>query len=67
MKGLLAAVFADCGARVIGADVSSEVAASINCDECHVVGEPGFADLVAKNTAAGRLSVTSELHTLRRK
>ncbi len=57
----LAAVFADCGARVIGADVSPEVVASINRGECHVVGEPGLAGLVAKNTAAGRLSATSDL------
>lgn len=57
----LAAVFADCGARVIGADVDQNVVDNINRGECHVVGEPGLAELVSKNVAAGRLSATSEL------
>jgi len=57
----LAAVFADCGAKVIGADVDQDVVDSINRGECHVVGEPGLAELVSKNVAAGRLSATSEL------
>lgn len=57
----LAAVFADHGARVIGADVNPDVVASINRGECHVMGEPELNGLVAKNVVAGRLSATSDL------
>ncbi len=57
----LASVFADCGARVIGADVNLDIVAGINRGECHVTGEPGLAELIEKNVAEGRLSATSNL------
>lgn len=56
----LAAIFADAGARVIGADIDSRVAAMINRGECHV-DEPRLAGLVKRNVKAGRLSATSDL------
>lgn len=57
----LAAVFADAGARVIGADIDESVVATINQGVCHVTGEPGLPELVEKNVDEGRLSATSDL------
>ena len=57
----LAAVFADAGACVIGADIDKGVVATINQGICHVTGEPGLPELVEKNVDEGRLSATSDL------
>jgi len=57
----LAAVFADSGACVIGADIDEEVVATINQGVCHVTGEPGLPELVERNVEEGRLSATSDL------
>ncbi len=57
----LAAVFADAGARVIGADIDESVVATINQGICHVTGEPGLPELVERNVDEGRLSATSDL------
>lgn len=57
----LAAVFADCGARVIGADINPDVVSSINRGDCYVIGEPGLAELIEKNVTAGRLRATHDL------
>ncbi|MEA3325372.1 MAG: nucleotide sugar dehydrogenase [Euryarchaeota archaeon] len=57
----LAAVFADAGARVIGADIDKGVVATINQGICHVTGEPGLSELVKRNVGEGRLSATSDL------
>lgn len=45
----LAAVMADCGLQVIGIDVSESVVAAVNAGKCHVEGEPGLPELVAKH------------------
>ncbi|MCK4459241.1 MAG: nucleotide sugar dehydrogenase [Methanosarcinales archaeon] len=57
----LAAVFADAGARVIGADIDEGVVRGINQGICHVTGEPGLPELVERNVGEGRLSATSDL------
>ena len=57
----LAAVFADAGARVIGADINEDVVRGINQGICHVTGEPGLSELVERNVGEGRLSATSDL------
>jgi len=57
----LAAVFADAGAHVIGADIDEGVVATINQGICHVTGEPGLPELVKRNVGEGRLSATSDL------
>jgi nucleotide sugar dehydrogenase len=57
----LAAVFADAGARVIGADIDESVVATINQGICHVTGEPGLPELVERNVGERRLSATSDL------
>ena len=57
----LAAVFADCGARVIGVDINPDIVYSVNCGDCYVVGEPGLAELIEKNVTSGRLSATSNI------
>jgi nucleotide sugar dehydrogenase len=57
----LAAVFADAGARVIGADIDEGVVHGINQGICHVTGEPGLPELVERNVGEGRLSATSDL------
>ena len=57
----LAAVFADAGARVIGADIDEDVVVTINRGICHVTGEPGLPELVERNVGEGRLSATSDL------
>ncbi|WP_135829682.1 nucleotide sugar dehydrogenase [Halorussus halobius] len=43
----LAAVYGDVTGNVVGADIDSEVVASIERGESHVDGEPGLDDLVA--------------------
>ena len=57
----LATVFADCGARVIGADIDPAIVSSINHGDCYVTNEPDLAELIEKNVTAGRLSATSDL------
>jgi nucleotide sugar dehydrogenase len=57
----LAAVFADAGAHVIGADIDEDVVYGINQGICHVTGEPGLPELVERNVGYGRLSATSDL------
>lgn len=57
----LATLFADAGAKVIGADISSAVAESINKGKNHILEEPGLSELVEKNVRAGRLRATTDL------
>jgi UDP-N-acetyl-D-mannosaminuronic acid dehydrogenase len=57
----LAALFADSGAKVIGADISSAVADGINSGKNHIKEEPGLSELVEKNVNAGRLRATTDL------
>ena len=56
----LAAVYADKGAVVTGVDVSQNVIDGINAGRCHVNGEPGLPEMVAKSSKAGRLSATAD-------
>lgn len=55
----LAAVFADCGALVIGADINEDVVNSVNAGLCHVEGEPGLAEMIEKNK--NRIRATTDL------
>ncbi len=57
----LAAIFADKGARVIGADINEEVVTKINQGINPVKGEPGLDELVEKNVKNGRLTATTDL------
>ena len=57
----LAALFADAGAKVIGADISSAVVEGINKGKNHIKEEPGLSELVEKNVKAGRLRATTDL------
>ncbi len=54
----LAAVIADKGGKVIGVDVNRNVVKDINMGLCHVMGEPGLAEMVALNVENGRLTAT---------
>lgn len=62
----LAAVFAESGARVIGADINPQVVESVNQSKCHVEGEPGLAELVEKHAETTRLQATTNLTTAAR-
>jgi len=57
----LAGIFADCGARILGVDINTDVVASVNRGDSHVTGEPGLKGLIKKNVAAGRLSASSNV------
>lgn len=57
----LAAIFADKGAKVIGADINEEVVEKVNLGISHVKGEPGLQELVEKNVKRGLLSATTDL------
>ena len=54
----LAALYANRGCDVIGADISAEVVASVNAGACHVGGEPGLEAAVRSAHDAGRLRAT---------
>ena len=57
----LAALFADKGAKVIGADVSEEVVEGINRGVNHIKEEPGLDELVERNVREGRFKATTDL------
>ncbi len=57
----LAAIIAEKGGKVIGVDVDKTTVESINKGECHVYGEPGLAEMVARNVKNGRLTATTDL------
>ena len=54
----LAALYANKGCNVIGADVSADVVASVDAGECHVGGEPGLEAAVRAAHDSGRLRAT---------
>ena len=56
----LAAVFAKCGAKVIGVDINERLVEMINRGENYVKEEPGLDELVKKNVEAGRLKATTD-------
>jgi nucleotide sugar dehydrogenase len=56
----LAAQFAHSGLKVIGCDISPEVAATVNAGRSHVKEEPGLEEMVAETVAAGRLTATTD-------
>jgi len=56
----LAAVFAERGARVIGVDISPEVADQVNKGRCPVPNEPGLPEMLEANVARRRLSATTD-------
>jgi UDP-N-acetyl-D-mannosaminuronic acid dehydrogenase len=56
----LAAVFAERGARVIGADINQKVVDEINEGRCPIVNEPGLPETLEATVAAGRLSATTD-------
>lgn len=57
----LAAVFAENGAKVIGADINEALVEKINDGENPLPEEPGLSELVEKNVERGRLQATSNL------
>ena len=57
----LAAVFAENGAEVIGADINEALVEKINSGENPLPEEPGLSELVKKNVERGRLRATSDL------
>ncbi len=63
----LAAVFAEMGAKVIGADIDKKVVDAINEGLCHIEGEPELVELVEKNVKRKRLSATADLITAAKK
>jgi len=54
-----AACLARDGHEVVGVDVKAEKVAAINAGECPII-EPGLAELVRENVAAGRLRATTD-------
>ncbi|HEX54631.1 MAG: nucleotide sugar dehydrogenase [Candidatus Altiarchaeales archaeon] len=57
----LAAIFADNGANVIGADVNENVVRGINGGINHIREEPGLDELVERNVKRKRLRATTNL------
>ncbi|MCX9011803.1 MAG: nucleotide sugar dehydrogenase [Candidatus Methanoperedens sp.] len=57
----LAAVIADKGGKVIGVDINKKVVESINRGICHVRGEPGLEEMVARHVKDGRMTATNDL------
>ena len=57
----LAAIFADNGVKVIGADIDEEVIESINRGINHISEEPGLDELVERNVREKRLKATTDL------
>ncbi|WP_233880805.1 nucleotide sugar dehydrogenase [Virgibacillus halodenitrificans] len=56
----LAAVFANNGYNVFGADINNDVVHSINQGKSHIENEPGLANLVAKAHQNNTLSATNK-------
>ncbi len=56
-----AALFAEAGAQVIGADINREVVATIKNGKCRFSDEPGLPELVEKVVSSGRLEVTTDI------
>jgi nucleotide sugar dehydrogenase len=54
----LAALYANKGCDVIGADLNADAVASVNAGECHVGGEPGLEAAVRAAYDSGRLRAT---------
>jgi len=57
----LAAILADSGARVVGADINQGVVDSVNGGVNHIREEPGLDELVKLNVEEGRLTATTNL------
>lgn len=56
-----AAVFAEAGARVIGADIDKEVVEFVNSGKCKYGDERGLNDLVRKMVKDGKLKATTDV------
>src|SRR4051794_33310978 len=56
----LAAQFAGQGAQVIGCDINPAVVAAVNAGHSPILEEPGLAERVAEQVAAGRLRATGD-------
>ncbi len=56
----LAAVYAEVTGNVIGVDVDPSVVQEVNAGECHITGEPGLPELVARQVSESRLRATTE-------
>lgn len=56
-----AAMFAEAGARVIGADIDKEVVELVNMGKCRFNDEPGLNDLVEKMVGNGNLMATTDV------
>ena len=59
----LAAVYADRVGDVTGVDVDESVVESVNRGECHIDGEPGLPELVARTVDEGALRGTVDART----
>lgn len=56
----LAAIIADKGGKVIGVDTDENIVDGLNKGKCHVLGEPGLAEMVAENAKNNRLTATTD-------
>ena len=54
------ACLADTGSSVVSVDIDADKVARLNRGECPIF-EPGLAELLSRNLAAGRLSFTTDL------
>ena len=54
------ACLADTGSSVVGVDIDADKVAQLNRGECPIF-EPGLAEMLSRNLAAGRLSFTTDL------
>ena len=59
----LAAVYADRVGDVVGVDIDESVVESINRGDCHIDGEPGLSELVARTAGDGSLRGTTDART----
>jgi len=56
----LAGVYADLTGNVTGADVDETVVESVNAGGCHVDGEPGLEELIARTVDEGSLEAVTD-------
>lgn len=56
-----ASVFANAGAKVIGADINGELVKLVNSGNCPFIDEPGLSELVQKVVKKGNLTATKNV------
>lgn len=56
-----ATLFAEAGARVLGADINQELVASLNSQKCQLTDEDGLPEMFSKVVAEGKLWATTHV------